>query len=51
MKIGDLVKWRIGENYRYQLGVVTEVNPRQAKVWFFEDNGYSIMTVINLEVV
>ena len=45
MKVGDLVKWRVGENYPYQLGVVTEVYPRQARVWFFEDYGYSIMTL------
>ena len=52
MKVGNLVKWRSGENYRYQLGVVTEVYPRQARVWFFGDNSYSIMTLgLGLELV
>jgi hypothetical protein len=50
MKVGNLVKWRVGENHRYQLGVVTEVRTHDAFVWFFEDYGYSIMSLDGLEV-
>ena len=52
MKVGDLVKWRIGKSYPYQLGVVTGMySTCSATVWFFEDHSYSIMTIAGLEVV
>ena len=51
MKVGNLVKWRVGENHRYQLGVVTEVRTHDAFVWFFEDHAYSWITLRGLEVV
>ena len=43
-------RWQNG-NGGYELGVVTEVHPEQAMVWFFEDNNYSIITIEGLEVL
>ena len=51
MKVGDLVKWRIGKSYPYQLGVVTKVRTHDAFVWFFADHGYSIMSLDGLDEV
>ena len=51
MKVGDLVKWRIGKDYPYELGVVTKVFPMEAMVWFFEDHAHSIIVVRGLELM
>ena len=50
MKVGNLVRWQNGYK-KYELGVVTEVHPEQAMVWFFLDEDYSIMTLRGLEVI
>jgi len=50
MKVGDLIRWENG-NKEYELGVVTEVHPGQAMVWFFLDHAFSIMTLGGLEVI
>ena len=50
MKIGDLIKWRNGDN-EYEIGVVTKVQTHDAFVWFFLDHRYSIMSLHGLEVI
>ena len=50
MKVGDLIRWENRDN-EYELGVVTEVRPRQAMVWFFLDHAFSLMTIGGLEVI
>lgn len=50
IRIGDLIRWENTYN-EYELGVVTEVYPKEAKVWFFIDHDFSIMRIRGLEVV
>ena len=50
MKIGDLIRWENLSN-EYELGVVTEVYPKEVMVWFFIDHAFSMMTIRGLEVI
>ena len=50
MKVGDLVKWRNTDN-KHEIGVVTGFLSPDVVVWFFADNGYSIMTKTGLVVI
>ena len=50
MKVGDLVKWRNGDN-EYELGIVKVVGKKRAFVWFFTDHAYSWMVMHGLEVI
>ena len=50
MKVGDLVKWRNGDN-EYELGIVKVVGKKRAFVWFLKDHAYSWMVLHGLEVI